>query len=310
MKTLAQERLDSEKQRQRYASPLRYPGGKGKVANFMKLVILENDLVGCRYVEPYAGGASVALNLLFEEYASHVHINDLNASVFAFWKAVLEQTDELCEKIESTSVSVKEWQRQRAIQADPNAATLDLAFSTFFLNRTNRSGIIGGGIIGGQDQLGAWKLDARYNRTELVRRIEKIGRFRTRITLTQRNASEFLREDLQEIDDAFVYLDPPYYAKGPGLYENFYAHDDHAEIARIVRALSDPWIVSYDAVSQIEALYPEESCLRYTLSYSAAERQQGSEIMFFSPGLKQPGVRSASGIGRDVLDLALAKALA
>ena len=176
----------------RFPSPLRYPGGKGKVANFMKLLFTENDFVGWDYVEPYAGGASVALALLFEDYAAHVHINDINRSVYAFWRVVLDQPDELCARILDTRVSTAEWRRQRKVQMAVDPAPLDLAFSTFFLNRTNRSGIITGGIIGGQGQDGTWKLDARYNKSDLVRRIQKVARFRGRITLTQLDAFEFL----------------------------------------------------------------------------------------------------------------------
>lgn len=302
IRSVACERLDSARQAQRYPSPLRYPGGKGKVANYIKLVLLENGLAGAEYVEPYAGGASVALSLLFEEYASHVHINDVNSSLFAFWRVVLDRTDELCTLIESTAVDVSEWERQRLIQNDPAASEIDLAFSTFFLNRTSRSGIIGGGMIGGRDQGGVWKLDARYNRTELVRRIRKIGRFRSRITLTAMDAAQYLRERVPVSDSVLVYLDPPYYHKGPGLYQNFYRHDDHVEIAGITQSLSVPWVTSYDQVPEIEALYTTVSSLTYDLSYSAASRIRGSEVMFFSDGLKVPGVRSAANISRSEVD--------
>ena len=202
---------------ERYPSPLRYPGGKGKVANYLKLLMLRNGLVGSEYVEPYAGGASVALALLFERYASHVHINDLNRSVYAFWNAVLERTDELCDLVGRVDVTVEEWYRQREVQHQDDSDPLVLGFSTFFLNRTSRSGIIGGGIIGGKDQTGAWKIDARYRPEDLVRRIRRIARYRSRITLTRLDAADMLRDTLPAIDSAFVYLDPPYYVKGEGL---------------------------------------------------------------------------------------------
>src|SRR5215218_6813135 len=92
-----------------FHSPLRYPGGKRKVANFIKLLMLENDLVGHAYAEPYAGGGSVALSLLYEEFASEIHINDLNQSVFAFWNAVLNETEALCRRISDVTVTMQEW---------------------------------------------------------------------------------------------------------------------------------------------------------------------------------------------------------
>ena len=154
-----------------FITPLRYPGGKGRLSQFVADIIQDNGLTGGHYVEPYAGGSAVALSLLMLEYASHVHINDLNRSVHAFWEAVLSDTDRLCARIKSKRISMAEWNRQRAIQADLDADPLDLAYSTFFLNRTNRSGIILGGVIGGKNQDGPWKLNARFNKLDLIQRI-------------------------------------------------------------------------------------------------------------------------------------------
>lgn len=281
----------------RYPSPLRYPGGKGKVANFLKLLYLENDLLGSEYVEVYAGGASVALSLLYEDFASRIHINDINGSVYAFWNTVLTDPDGLCRMIVDTPVTVDEWKRQKAIQSATDPSELDLAFSTFFLNRTNRSGIISGGIIGGYQQHGNWKIDARYNKPELCKRIRKVARFRSRITLTQTDAAQLLTKiSAADQSSLFVYLDPPYYVKGEGLYDNFYQHDDHVLISQRVQSLKCPWVVSYDAVPEIFGLYGSIRSLRYSLNYSAAEAYRGSEAMFFSRGLRIPPNPSPAGI--------------
>ena len=216
---------------QRYSSPLRYPGGKAQMVNFLKVLLLENDLIGGEYVEPYAGGASVALSLLFEDYVSTVHINDLNPGIYDFWSSVLYQTEALCTLVEQTHLSITEWRRQRDTAASDDATSLARGFATFYLNRTNRSGIISGGIIGGLDQMGPWKMDARFPREELVRRIKKIARFRSRITVTRRDTLEFLLSVPASPDGRrFYFLDPPYYARGERLYDNFYNHDDHQKI--------------------------------------------------------------------------------
>lgn len=240
---------------QRYPSPLRYPGGKGKVANYIKLLLLENDLVGCEYVEPYAGGASVALSLLFEDYADRVHINDLNPSVYAFWQTVLGRTEDLCERVLSVNVDVDEWHRQRAVQEQPQADVFDLGFSTFFLNRCARSGIIRGGVIGGLDQDGPWKIDARFNREDMVRRIRRIARYRDRITVTGLDTADYISDVLPGVDAPFVYLDPPYYVKGEGLYQDFYVQEDHERIAGMVESIDVPWLVSYDSA-------PSSRCMK------------------------------------------------
>jgi DNA adenine methylase len=286
----------------RYASPLRYPGGKGKLANYIKLILLQNGLVGADYVEPYAGGASVGMSLLFEDYAGHVYINDLNRGVYAFWQAVLANADELCARIEAVQVTIREWEHQREIHRDVSSSCMDLAFATFFLNRTNRSGIVSGGVIGGLDQRGPWKIDARFNKLALVRRIRKIHRFRSRITLTQIDAVRFLPRWCEPSQrTALVFLDPPYFVKGEGLYDNFYTEADHASIAQLVRRLRHPWLVSYDAAPEILRLYAGETGRRYVLSYSAAARHRGSEVMFSSSDLSLPAELPA-GITADHLD--------
>lgn len=287
---------------QRYPSPLRYPGGKGKVANYIKLLLLENDLVGCEYVEPYAGGASVALSLLFEDYADRVHINDLNPSVYAFWQTVLDRTEDLCERVLSVNVDVDEWHRQRAVQEQPQADVFDLGFSTFFLNRCARSGIIRGGVIGGLDQDGPWKIDARFNREDMVRRIRRIARYRDRITVTGLDTADYISDVLPGVDAPFVYLDPPYYVKGEGLYQDFYVQEDHERIAGMVESIEFPWLVSYDSAPPILEMYEGFRSIAYDLHYSAQRRHRGQESMFFSPGLALPEVASPANVSLDAVD--------
>jgi len=283
----------SDRGLRRFYTPLRYPGGKAKLANFVKLLLQTNKLHDVHYVEPYAGGAGVALALLFEGYAKHVHINDYNRSVYAFWNSVLNETDMLCALIQDTRVTMSEWKRQKQVQKDLNASGLELGFSTFFLNRTNRSGIIGAGVIGGQQQNGTWKIDARYSKQGLIQRIQKVARFKQRISVYNMDAAEFLRTRMPELPErTFIYLDPPYYVKGEGLYENFYQDQDHKVIAQLVSKLRTPWIVSYDYHPRLLELYVEFESMIYQLSYSAQDRYKGSEVIFFSPALSVPNVPS------------------
>lgn len=275
-----------------FFTPLRYPGGKGKLADYIKAIIKENGLIGGVYVEPYAGGAAVAIELLLLDYVEEIHINDLNRSVHALWHQVLNNADALIERIQAATVSMDEWFIQKKIQADPNADIEDLAFSTFFLNRCNRSGILKGGVIGGKEQTGHWKLDARFNKGDLIERIRRISRHSDRITLHNRDAGQLVKELSKELPaKTLFYLDPPYYVKGKGLYDSFYLHEDHLQVAQIVQQLKkQKWIVSYDDVSEINKMYLGCPAIRYRLSYSAQTREQGGEVMFFASSLTIPAV--------------------
>ncbi len=170
---------------------------------------------------------------------------------------------------------MEEWHRQKTVQDDPNASKLELAFSTFFLNRTNRSGIIRGGVIGGKKQRGRWTLDARFNADDLVRRIRLIARSRSRITLLNQDGITLAEQDLKQEDSrSLVYFDPPYFGKGSDLYQNYFVERDHAKLAEAVRELPLHWVVSYDAVSDVEALYSGFARHEYGIHYSAAQRYE------------------------------------
>lgn len=277
-------------------SPLRYPGGKGKLARFVAAIVKANRLQDGLYVEPYAGGAAVALELLLTGVVRRIHINDLSRPIHAFWRSVLEQTEEFTRLVSDTPLDIETWCRMKHIFSHhAEVGDVELGFAMFYLNRTNRSGILNGGPIGGRAQTGTWNMDARYNRAELVGRIERIARLRRRITLTNLDATRLLEVHANNWRrKTLVYLDPPYFEKGRDLYYNFYRPKDHAGVAKAIRALDNVnWIVSYDDVAPIHELYENERWLQYQIGYSARQRTTGREAMFFSSGLEVPPVEGS-----------------
>ena len=274
-------------------TPLRYPGGKARFAPLISSLMKCNDVLGGHYLEPYAGGAGVALELLFHGHASHVHINDLDPAVHAFWITAKDHTSSLLNLLNSTPVNMEEWYKWRSILRGENEASLvERGFATLFLNRTNRSGILKGGVIGGKNQDGPYKIDARFNKDDLSKRIQKIGEFAASISVYDEDALTLLKRCNQFLPErSLIYLDPPYYVKGQGLYRNFYAHDDHLAIARTLqsRQLNRPWIVSYDDTPEICEMYKASTVLRYGLHYTAQKQYLGKEVMFFSEDLQMSG---------------------
>ena len=270
-------------------TPLRYPGGKSKLFPFVKSLVQSNDLNHCHYIEPYAGGAGLPISLLVKEVVRSVHINDLNPFIFSFWKSVVSDPDELCGRIEDADVSMDEWHRQKAILHDSeNEYSLsDRAFATLFLNRTNRSGILDGGVVGGKGQTGEYKIDARFNKATLIKKIQKIAAYRSRITVTQLDAIELLR-GLPSDPQLFVNLDPPYIAQGKNLYLNHYGELDHFTVRDFLREADFPWMLTYDDHELARALYNDFNCFKYSLNYSAQKRQTATELMVLSPGLVFP----------------------
>lgn len=282
-----------------FYSPLRYPGGKGKITNFIKLVLERNLLLDGHYVEPYAGGASVALALLFDEYVSKIIINDYDRAIYAFWHSVLNNSGSLCDLIQSTPVTVESWFKQKEVQHDTNNPDmLLLGFSTFFLNRTNRSGIIKAGVIGGKLQDGPFKIDARFNKTDLINRIRRIAKYKDRIELFNLDAIELIKTINKSLPKrSLIYFDPPYYVKGKDLYVNHYSHLDHVLVAKMINGISKHrWIVSYDNVPEIRELYGFQKNIEYSLNYSAVNATSGAEIMVFHKNLFIPNVISPTSV--------------
>lgn len=274
-----------------YYSPLRYPGGKGKISPFFSELFIANNLVGGTYVEPYVGGGSIALYLLINGIANRIIINDRDRSIFAFWHSILNHTDEFCQLILNTPVTMETWHEQKQIQRNKiDADLLQLGFSTFFLNRTNRSGIIKGGVIGGLQQTGNYLINARYNCNKLKERIETIARYSNQIELYNLDAVELvnnLRNDLPH--NCLFYFDPPYYVKGKGLYMNYYNDQDHQDIYDAIAQIEyQKWIVTYDKVDFIQELYKNFRMYEYSLNYSASTIGKGKEYMILSNNCTMP----------------------
>jgi len=268
-----------------FVTPLRFPGGKRKIFPFFRDVIEHNGLLDAHYVEPFAGGAGLALSLLISGYVKVVHLNDFDVALYAFWKTVLEDPDELCKRTKEVPVDIATWKRQREVIEYPEQySELDVAFATLFLNRTNRSGIMRGGVIGGLEQTGEWKVDARFNKDEIIRRIRLIATHKDNIRVYNYDAIQFLGNLPQWIpatEKCLIYADPPYYAKGHTLYYNHYDAEDHQHLAQAMQNLVYPWVVSYDDVNDVCALYPNTPHFRYQLHYTAQTRKRSGEVMFF-----------------------------
>ncbi len=283
----------------KFYSPLRYPGGKNKLAKFVALVCEKNNING-HYVEPYAGGASVALFLLINGYVEEITINDFDRAIYTFWHSILNDTEKFCRKIKNTEITIENWKKFKKIHKNKETANLfDLGFATFFLNRTNHSGVIDGGIIGGIEQRGKSKIDCRFNKENLIKRIKLIASHKENIHIYNLDALELIKKVQREDvgGNTIFYLDPPYYLKGPSLYMNYYSSGDHEKVSEEIKKIQNArWIVSYDNVPEIKKLYRGTRKKEYTLLHTAHEVREGKEILFFSDRLIIPKVKNPARV--------------
>ncbi|WP_313546417.1 DNA adenine methylase [Leifsonia aquatica] len=270
-------------------SPLRYPGGKGLLYSRLRTIIRENDLTSSVYVEPYAGGAGAALALLVSGQVERIAINDLDPAVFAFWNAVVTQPGEFTQLVNNAELTVDEWERQREVYlTSARDDYLPLGFATFYLNRTNRSGVLNGGPIGGKDQTGNYKIDARFNREGLAERIRLIALHADRIAVTNEDGLDVISR-YSDSEDAFIYADPPYFEKAGSLYLNAFQEADHKALAECLKSVERAkWILTYDNVPQVAELYSTLRRRLFALNYSAHRVMKANEVMVFSPDLAIP----------------------
>lgn len=267
-------------------SPLRYPGGKASLAGYFSDLLGTLKLKTPTYVEPYAGGAGAGIALLRENVVDHLVINDIDPAVHAFWHSVVNANEELISRLQSAPLTVEEWRRQRDVYKEgDDSEPLDLGFSFFYLNRTNRSGILNAGVIGGQAQNGNYKIDARFNRGALEERLRAIGELADRITVTSQDGRTVIR-NFSNDSSAFLYIDPPYVQAGSQLYLNAFDHGDHAALAAVVNDIDRAnWLMTYDVSPLIERLYENQFQCRLRLSYSVKTAVKAEELLIASPSV-------------------------
>lgn len=281
-----------------YFSPLRYPGGKSSLFDFTSKVLNYNNLNDGIYAEAYAGGAGMALRLLMEEYVSEIYLNDKDYLIYCFWKSVLDHNEELIKLIKATNIEMGEWHRRVRIAQDKKLQSelsiVELGFTAFYLNRCNRSGILEAGVIGGLEQAGEWRMDARFNKEELLERIYRIGFYKDRIKVSNLDAETFiakLSKGLTESEKTklLLYLDPPYVQKGKQLYREFYIERDHVRFARFIKSMNDiRWVISYDDDPLIHKLYKGENKNEVEFNYFANRTKLGKELVISSSNCLLP----------------------
>ena len=265
-------------------SPLRYPGGKSKLYNLVQAVIAQYGSEVDTYVEPFAGGAGIAMGLLLKQKIQKVIINDLNIGVYSFWQSVREDTDNLLRLINDTDINIENFTHQKNIYKNEKEYSLELGFATFFLNRTCFSGVLDAGPIGGYKQTGKYLLNARYNRQDLMKRIEQIALLKSNIEIYNDDILDFIKNVENKRERLFTYFDPPYFVKGKALYTNFLDDEDHKKIYKSINKVKTPWLLTYDNVEDISKIYKKYPQYEFNLSYTVNSKVNriGTELMITS----------------------------
>jgi DNA adenine methylase len=273
-------------------SPLRYPGSKAGLVEYVAMVINENMLTGCRFYECHAGGASLGLGLLSRGLISRLTLIEKDPLLYAFWKSVVVDPERLCQKIRELQVTLATWnhfQKYRSTDALKRFEILDLGVAALFFNRTNFSGVLSAGPIGGMNQKSEYAIACRFNKDVIIERILAIGARRTEFSVVHCDAVTYLqRREHRFANEALIYLDPPYYSQGPRLYRYSYSKRQHRRLATYICAQAFSWLVSYDRHPSIEALFHGQRIVPITLNYAVKQARRAEELLISNLPLPEP----------------------
>ena len=279
----------------RLSSPLRYPGGKSAMAGLLVKLRQLNNLGNYTIAEPFAGGAGASLALLYLEETKEIFINDADPAIHDFWWSLVNRHEQFLDYLLSTKVTMAEWQCQKNIYKRPkHVSRVQRGFATFFLNRCNHSGIVvNGGPIGGINQTGRWKLDARFNKSNLHSRCQKVAEYSGRISVSKQDGVDFL--EYADAETTMFFIDPPYFEKGSTLYLDSLGVENHQALAKRLRSMKDKaWILTYDDCPEVRRMYCSWANVQsYSLRYTARDRREGAEVLITPKWMEVPKISSS-----------------
>ncbi len=277
-------------------SPLRYPGSKASLVDYISILLKENYLEGCHFIEPYAGSAIVSLELLKKSLISKATILEKDPLVYAFWHSVFTNPYALIEKLYKLPINLDTWykfQKYREAEKLESYPILEMGLAGLFFNRTNFSGILKAGPIGGRKQESRYKLDCRFNKNRLIQQIADLSTLSNHITVIYDDALDYLNRERKQFknEECFFYIDPPYYEKGKSLYRYWYNHDDHKKLAHFLTRCDTPWLVSYDNHENIRKIYRRANLVEVYFDYTVSQYRKEREILISNikipPGTKE-----------------------
>jgi DNA adenine methylase len=173
---------------------------------------------------------------------------------------------------------------------------VDLGLACLFYNRSNFSGILAAGPIGGMEQKSVYTIDCRTNKDEIIVRLLAAATFANAVDVRHCDAAEYLLD--KHGGNRIFYVDPPYFVKGELLYRHFYKMGDHKRLASSLSSLNQPWFLSYDVHHVIEYLYEGFHINKLSFRYSAHSPKNHDELLISNfpisaEVIESPIVRSA-----------------
>lgn len=265
-------------------SPLRYPGSKASLVGYVARLLKENYLEGCHFLEPYAGSAALSLGLLQQDIVSRATLVERDPLLFSFWETVFRHPYALIDRLIDLPITIETWQAFQKYRSATDLSEyplIEMGLAGLFFNRTNFSGILKGGPIGGVKQESQYKIDCRLNKDRLIEQIIELSQLHSKIDVVYDDALEFLGRIRTELknQECFLYIDPPYYEKGRSLYRYWYVDADHKKLAKYLTRCDLPWLASYDNHPSIRKIYHSANQIEIYFDYTVSRARKERELL-------------------------------
>lgn len=269
---------------------IRYPGSKAKLAKELfqmfppELHSLWSQSLGFEYREPFFGAGAVGFDVL--QMISHsctAWLNDADPGMVALWRSVQTNPQRLCDMIHTFKPSAEKFYEYKEQDDAEIADEVERGFVKLALHRLSFSGLgyrAGGPIGGATQQSSKYNVSCRWNPERMISDVvslhKRMKRFRGRVRIT---CGDFMPLIADAPKGSFIYLDPPYYDKGPQLYKFSMTHDDHVRLANALRECKATWVLSYDDHDAIRELYSWAKFIELkafkTMKYTMATQRGG-----------------------------------
>ena len=267
-------------------TPLRYPGGKTWLLDYVKAFARFHKLSSTTIVEPYGGSASISVGLIRSQLVTDATVCERDPLIVAFWNVAIHRNEELIEYLSSLEINMETWyglRRYLDLEKTNLQNELEAAGAFLFFNRTNYSGIIKGGPLGGKKQLSKYKLNCRFNKGRIADKIRSLKALEDKLKIIQIDGLEYMKNHaLQSPDNVFFYVDPPYYGAGKDLYRFYFTDFDHQQLSAFLTGTEIPWLLSYDDAEFIRNLYQKKSNLPVYTDYQSGHLRRGVKELLIS----------------------------
>lgn len=288
MDSLAYKRQDSLR------SPLRYPGGKNRVAK----MLLEHMPPHTDYREIFAGGAALFFS---KPRVKKNWLNDLHPGLCAFYRAVQKHFDQfaaLCRQQDgSLRARFDEWAARRDLMdATGDEMLVERAVQYYFLNRT----VWGGRVVYDPRRKSRLYFSNPSGWSNLEKKLAHLSAISEKLRGVKITCDGYQKCLAGATADTLIYADPPYFRESVGhitdrLYDKSFDYDCHRKLAALLKKTKAKVMVSYDDCPEIRELYKSWNiiekqwryCGRYAVTLEA----------------KRNGVKEKKVLGKELLIL-------